>query len=331
MSWLGPENPPANVTANHGVAAGRDIRDNTINVGNSADEIVAKVVAALDQRGEIARAARGGLERETIFKLARRLTRDELSDFDQAVAELENAVQIALDVIAKGERGTNLDDFVQRILRQIAETTKRGEFDAGSRLVDESLRKLDEEHRASKEALLEAGVEQDLLRRDAPAVARRIESIAGLGPTEARPLWSLKFERRFRAFYDDGKKKGVNFSLEVAIEMARLMLAATQDADQRGTALISLGVALQTLGAREGGTARLEEAVETYRAALEEWTRERAPLNWAATQIISELRSQYSASARVGRGSWKRRSKPSTPRWESGHASARRSIGRQHR
>jgi hypothetical protein len=42
-----------------------------------------------------------------------------------------------------------------------------------------------------------------------------------------------------------------------------------------------LGYALTALGAREGGTAKLEEAVVAYREALKEWTRERAPLNWA--------------------------------------------------
>ena len=39
------------------------------------------------------------------------------------------------------------------------------------------------------------------------------------------------------------------------------------------------------LGERESGTARLEEAVAAYRAALEERTRERVPLDWATTQI----------------------------------------------
>ena len=47
---------------------------------------------------------------------------------------------------------------------------------------------------------------------------------------------------------------------------------------------IGLGNALQVLGARESGTGRLEEAVTAYRAALEERTRERVPLDWAATQ-----------------------------------------------
>ena len=46
----------------------------------------------------------------------------------------------------------------------------------------------------------------------------------------------------------------------------------------------NLGNALQALGDRESGTTRLEEAVAAYRAALEERTRERVPLQWAATQ-----------------------------------------------
>ena len=39
-----------------------------------------------------------------------------------------------------------------------------------------------------------------------------------------------------------------------------------------------------TLGGRESGTARLEEAVAAYRAALEERSRNRVPLDWAMTQ-----------------------------------------------
>ena len=35
---------------------------------------------------------------------------------------------------------------------------------------------------------------------------------------------------------------------------------------------------------REGGTARLEEAVAAFREALKERTRERVPLQWATTQ-----------------------------------------------
>jgi tetratricopeptide (TPR) repeat protein len=46
----------------------------------------------------------------------------------------------------------------------------------------------------------------------------------------------------------------------------------------------NLGNALSSLGERESGTVRLEQAVRAYRAALQEWTRERVPLDWAMTQ-----------------------------------------------
>src|SRR4029450_498409 len=45
-----------------------------------------------------------------------------------------------------------------------------------------------------------------------------------------------------------------------------------------------LGLEPLRLGERESGTARLEEAVTAYRAALQERTRERVPLDWAMTQ-----------------------------------------------
>ena len=54
--------------------------------------------------------------------------------------------------------------------------------------------------------------------------------------------------------------------------------------ERRAGLHMALGTALQTLGARENGTERLEQAVVAYKAALEEYTREHVPLNWAATQ-----------------------------------------------
>ena len=50
-------------------------------------------------------------------------------------------------------------------------------------------------------------------------------------------------------------------------------------------AQMNLGTALETLGEREGGTARLEEAVAAYRAALEQRPRDEVPLDWAMTQM----------------------------------------------
>ena len=42
---------------------------------------------------------------------------------------------------------------------------------------------------------------------------------------------------------------------------------------------------METLGERESGTARLDEAVAAYCEALQERTRARVPLDWAMTQM----------------------------------------------
>ena len=67
---------------------------------------------------------------------------------------------------------------------------------------------------------------------------------------------------------------------------------------------MNLGIALRALGERESGTARLEEAVAAYRAALEERTRARVPLEWAMTQLnlgnaLQTLGERESGTARL--------------------------------
>jgi tetratricopeptide (TPR) repeat protein len=46
----------------------------------------------------------------------------------------------------------------------------------------------------------------------------------------------------------------------------------------------NLGTALGSLGARESGTETLAKAVDAFREAQKELTRERVPLDWAMTQ-----------------------------------------------
>ena len=133
-------------------------------------------------------------------------------------------------------------------------------------------------------ALLEAGLEQALLRRDIVGAAERVERIVALQHPDDPAARFAKLRARQDALYVEGRDKEIVLPLEVSIEVARRTLAVARDAQERGAALNDLGVFLQTLGERESGTARLEEAVAAYRAALEERTRERVPLDWAATQ-----------------------------------------------
>jgi tetratricopeptide (TPR) repeat protein len=86
------------------------------------------------------------------------------------------------------------------------------------------------------------------------------------------------------ALHEYGRGRGSNVHLIAEISLRREVLSLAKGSDDSGRARQYLGTALGTLGAREGGTARLEEAVAAFRAALEEGTRERVSLQWATTQ-----------------------------------------------
>ncbi|WP_315718633.1 MULTISPECIES: tetratricopeptide repeat protein [unclassified Bradyrhizobium] len=87
--------------------------------------------------------------------------------------------------------------------------------------------------------------------------------------------------------YLQGHEFGDNAALLSAIECFQRLITPALRARvplDWGMTQDSLGAALQTLGERERGTSRLEEAVIAYRAALEERTRGRVPLDWASSQ-----------------------------------------------
>ncbi|MEN2991523.1 tetratricopeptide repeat protein [Tistrella sp. BH-R2-4] len=106
------------------------------------------------------------------------------------------------------------------------------------------------------------------------------------------------------AQYEEGRDRGTSLPLEIAVRLARLGVERARNAHERGTFHNGLGNALATLGERESGTARLNEAVKAYRAALSEYTRERVPLNWAMAQnnignALQILGARESGTARL--------------------------------
>jgi tetratricopeptide (TPR) repeat protein len=257
------------------------------------------------------------LTEATFIELARRIT-DDASDFDTALRELERAVAVAIRVQEDGARGSNLGDFVDEVLRRAAELAAVSDFDGAGSEIDAALAREEAESTARRLRLLDAGLEQAILARDAARAADRVAARIALEvPDPAAQFGALRAEQD--RWYARGNKQGLNFDLEVAIALARALCARAGDADQRGEqsrTQNNLGNALRVpLGGREAGTERLEEAVAAYRAALQEFPRDRVPLQWAAVQI-----NLGAALARLGER------EPGTDRLEAAVAAYRAAL-----
>ncbi len=254
-------------------------------VGRLPDAVAEKVVDAFGKREQARAAEEAGVHRIVIMALAKRITKVET--LEQALVELERAVEIAIEVQQEGARGSNTGDVVDEVLRRIAALSGQGRLDEAAAEADKAFVRWQEEEverqRAALQSglkLLDAGIAQDLLRRDAVSAARRIVMKYDLEtPEPGTRLTAL--QRLQREWYERGRDRGLNLDLEVSIEIARIGVSR---GDEQGIFLNDLGTALQSLGRRESGTERLEEAVCVHRAALLKRPREQAPLDWALTQ-----------------------------------------------
>jgi hypothetical protein len=279
-----------NISGTIGVVGGDIVAGDKI-VHTLSKEEIARVVDELVRRGVVRRAVDAGIETPVISSLAARLKPTQALDFAQAVVEVSHAVDIAINVAKEGSKGSS-EQLVDEVLKRIAEKTRANDPGGATREAEEGIarwEKQEAERRAtalsSGIALHEAALNTDLLRFDATAAAGRVEKIAALQHEDDRKALFEGVRARQVQFYAEGRNKGINFSVQVAIAIARREAQLAQGADQQGAALNDLGVALTVLGERESGMARLEEAVSAHRAALEEQTRERAPLDWATTQM----------------------------------------------
>ena len=258
-----------------------------------------------------AQAKQAGVTEGMIIGLARHRPGSDATNVDQALRDLEYLVGLAINVQTGAARTGNEDALIAEVLRRVAAKTGAGDFAGALREIDGGLadvERRDTDERAARqrerETLHQEGIQVAILSNDIDAAAERMEALAGAREPGDRPAWTQAFRAEWDRYYEEGRDKGVNISLELAIALARRMLASARNADERGNAGNLLGNALFTLGERESGTSLLEDAVAAYRAALQERTRDRVPLDWATTQnnlgtALSTLGERESGTARL--------------------------------
>jgi hypothetical protein len=226
-------------------------------------EDIARVVDELVRQGVVKRAEDAGIETSVIVSLAARLNPTQKFDFAQAVVEVSSAVDIAIKIAKEGSTGSS-DQLVDQVLKRIAEKTKANDAAGATREAEEGFARWEKEEderrgkaTAAGLALLEAAMNTDLLRFDAAAMAGRVEKIASLQHPDDPQAVFIAVRTRQNQFLEEGDDKGVNFSLAVAVAIARRAIVLARNPDQRGEALNDLGVALASLGGRESGSDKL--------------------------------------------------------------------------
>lgn len=266
---------------------------------DAIQENVAKLlVTALAKNDELSRKLEdANVNQQKVMAIARR-TALNINDFDQALAELESHAEIAIEVEREGRSSSNLGEFVDAVLARVREKYDANDFDAAAAEADKGFVEWEREEAKLKRReaerqtaslqkglkILEIGLQQDILRRNAQSAARRIIKTSVLKHPDSQSDQLATLASAFDEWFDRGRDKGLNFDLEIAIEIATLGLNRASGQDQRGYWQNKLAVALSTLGERESGKNRLELAVLAYKAALVEFRPERAPLQWAGTQ-----------------------------------------------
>jgi tetratricopeptide (TPR) repeat protein len=259
-------------------------------------------------------AKKAGRERDVaegfIREMAKRVAGDAALDLDGMKQAVRNAIEIYEKEIAGQPVETNLDEIVGRALGRAKEQVDRGQ----SALARATLRRGTEEMRREKEDYLEGYVtgvttlyhrERDiaLAAYDGGAAAEAVTAMANALHANDRSSARGAIASEADTAFAHGDEKGSNVHLVAAISLRR-SLAEGASRDERGLALVNLGTALWKLGEREARTAKLEEAVEAYREALQELTRERVPLDWAWAQgnlgaVLEALGARETGTARL--------------------------------
>jgi tetratricopeptide (TPR) repeat protein len=266
----------------------------------------AQVVAYAEEVGGARDLAEG-----FINEMARKVAGDKALDFEGKKQAVRNAIEIYEKEIAGRPSETNFDAIVDMALAKARAQVDKGQSALARATLDKAAEDMAHEEEERRERYV-AGVtalrhrERDiaLATYDGDAASDAILKLAR-AILRANVLIVVEFVgKEAQALYEYGRDRGSNVHLVAAIALQRELLTLAASDDERGAAGNSLGNALWTLGEREIGTARLEEAVLAYRAALERFARARVPLDWARTRTnlgvaLETLGGRESSTARL--------------------------------
>lgn len=255
---------------------------------DNIEEGVAAILAKLNDTGETARAQAVGINEAALIKLAEKASENSISDTNQAFIELTNAVERLIELQAKAARGSNLDDNLQRVMREMAALSAKGEFVLATQRGESALQELDaqeERMRLSRLAIYDNLIETDLAQLDPESAAKRIVEKARIEAPDNI------FDAVLNALNEtllEGERQAGLLLLQLALHLSDQSLTIAHDPNEKAMSYGSRGNVLINLGQRSKGEESLycfNEAVKAFDSALELNTRDAMPANWALTQM----------------------------------------------
>ncbi|MEM6728120.1 MAG: helix-turn-helix transcriptional regulator [Pseudomonadota bacterium] len=240
-----------------------------------------RLLEEAETTGNYARLTEAGISEDAIIALAQTAS-DNVPDLAAAWTQIQELIPIALRIQEEDRTRSNHPDFIEDVLREAAALARTRDYAKGIDRLTAALKEEQAETKAKQVRLLDRAIDLARLDGDAERAAELIIKKADVetgGRADVETLRAIKIE-----LSDIGRDKGILLEQRIAIALAQAILPRAIGSDEKGAVLNSLGVTLQELGARESGTDRLEDAVFAYKAALEEYTRDRVPLQWAMTQ-----------------------------------------------
>lgn len=243
-------------------------------------ETIETMVAGLGDKLE--EAVRAGVSRPLLREVAGRV-HDDTRAGEQRQADFADAVDTAIRSTEdyRRQQVAGRPGILEAALSGVVSLTLAGKLDeasdAASRTFDAWL-DAGQQPAEIGERIGRAGIDADLLRRDADRIAQRIVRWVD---TAGRGEELLDHQN---GWLDRGERSGVLLDLRIALAIGRQMLERASDAFTRGSAHHAVGNALLALSNHDADLGLLEEALAAFRVALAAWIEGAAP---AETRAIA--------------------------------------------
>lgn len=221
---------------------------------------------------------------DLLILLANTHAQGQYTDTFTAYQALRGALEAAERIRQRGEMRGNADEQLQAVMAEVARLNAEGRVDEADGLLDAEEKRIRAETErldAAATALLQHRLDQDRLRNDPKAAAKRlIRDLHRQAPPGG--VWNAT-RALLRDWRDRGDKQGDPFELRVALALAKENYGRAKG-PMKGAALSDLGLCHLAIGERDSDDRNLRAAETAFRAGLSHSNKKKDPVNWAGYQ-----------------------------------------------